>query len=168
MNELGTPKEAARDLISNLLDRKLEEQEQVSESETTKKSSKWSLFWIACLAICAAPIGAPLAIAFLAVVLSLVICLGVIVLCIFIFAFCFFLVGAKLFIRGILAIPFSVPGFAIISGSGLFVVGLGILSIILGVALAKGIGLLFVKLAKWVSGRSKRFRKGGRIHEKMD
>ena len=120
MNELGTPKEAARDLISNLLDRKLEEQ--VSESETTKKSSKWSLF----------------------------------------------LVGAKLFIRGILAIPFSVPGFAIISGSGLFVVGLGILSIILGVALAKGIGLLFVKLAKWVSGRSKRFGKGGRIHEKMD
>ena len=45
-------------------------------------------------------------------------------------------------------------------------VGLGILSIILGVALAKGIGLLFVKLAKWVSGRSKRFRKGGRIHER--
>ena len=37
-----------------------------------------------------------------------------------------------------------------------------------GVVLAKGIGLLFVKLAKWVSGRSKRFGKGGRIHEKMD
>lgn len=65
MKELGTPKEAARDLISNLLDKKIEEQEPVfgvedKKVEKDKKQSKWNIFWIALLAIFAAPIGAPL------------------------------------------------------------------------------------------------------------
>ena len=46
MNELGTPKEAARDLICNLLDRKLEEQVQVSDSDTCTCSSNFLIFWI--------------------------------------------------------------------------------------------------------------------------
>ena len=152
MNELGTPKEAARDLISNLLDRKLEEQ--VSESETPKVIEMESLLDSLPCNLCGTD---------WCTACNCFPCSRIIIgnlswshsTMYFYFCILFFLVGAKLFIRGILAIPFSVPGFAIISGSGLFVVGLGILSIILGVALAKGIGLLFVKLAKWVSGRSK-------------
>ena len=77
MTELGTPKEAARDLISNLLDKKIEEQEPVfgvedKKVEKDKKQSKWNIFWIALLAIFAAPIGAPLVFSALVVLLSLV------------------------------------------------------------------------------------------------
>ena len=170
MEELGTPKEAARDLISNLLDKKLEEQEPLSGTEgkmveKDKKQSKWSIFWIACLAILAAPIGAPLVFSVLVVLLSLFFSLGVLVLCVFIAGFSFFLVAGKLVMRGIFAIPYSVSGFALISGSGIFFVGLAILSIILGIYLVKWCGLLFVKLAQWISKRSRKTRKGGKRHE---
>lgn len=169
MKELGTPKEAARDLISNLLDKKLEEEPlfetEDKKVEKDKKQSKWSIFWIALLAIFAAPIGAPLAFSVLVVLLSLVFSLGVLVLCVFIAGFSFFLVAGKLVIRGILAIPYSVSGFAMISGSGIFFVGLAILSIILGIYLVKWCGLLFVKLAQWISKRSKKSKKGGNNHE---
>ena len=170
MKELGTPKEAARDLISNLLDKKIEEQEPVfgvedKKVEKDKKQSKWNIFWIALLAIFAAPIGAPLVFSALVVLLSLVLCAGILVLCVFIFGLSFFLVAGKLVIRGILAIPYSISGFALISGSGIFFVGLAILSVILGIYLAKWFGLLFVKLAQWISKHSKKSKQGGKSHE---
>ena len=96
MHELGTPKEAARDLIQNLLDKKITEQ---AENPTPKKKSH--IFWIAFLAICAAPIGIPLLIAVLLVLLALLICAAAIVFAVGCCAAAFFLVGGKLVIREI-------------------------------------------------------------------
>lgn len=156
IEELGTPKEAARELLANLLDKKMDagdidNKDGISETHT----SKWNVFWIACLTILALPVGAPLLIALVAVLVSVLICIAVALLCIFIFAFSFALVGGKLFIRGLLAIPASFSGFGMISGSGLVFIGLGILLTIFAIYLCKWCGLLFVKLAHWISNRKR-------------
>ena len=126
MRELGTPKEAARDLIQNLLDKKITEQ---ATSAAPKKKSH--IFWIALLSICAAPIGIPLLIAL-------------------------FLVGGKLMIRGLLAIPYSLSGSFLIAGSGFLTVGIGILAVVLGIYLCKWCRMLFAKLARWISQKRRR------------
>lgn len=104
MHELGTPKEAARELIQNLLDKKITEQ-----ADGTAPKKKSHIFWIAFLTICAAPIGVPLLIALLLVLCALCICAAAIVLSVFCCALAFFLVGGKLIVRGLLAIPCPVP-----------------------------------------------------------
>ncbi len=160
IEELGTPKEAARELLANLLDKKMDSGDISNEENTSgKRSSKWNIFWIACLTILALPIGAPLLIALVAVLVSVLICIAIALLCIFIFAFSFALVGGKLFIRGLLAIPASISGFGMISGSGLVFIGLGILLTIFAIYLCKWCGLLFVKLAHWISNR----KRGNRV-----
>ncbi len=54
----------------------------------------------------------------------------------------------KLFIRGIIAIPFSASGSFIILGIGLFGIGLSILFCILGIYLCKWTCILFAKMAQ--------------------
>ena len=72
IEEMGTPKEAARELIANLLDKKLDETYMSDENNdrmgtSGKQSSKGGTFWVACLAILALPVGAPLLLVILAV-----------------------------------------------------------------------------------------------------
>ncbi len=151
MRELGTPKEAARDLIQNLLDKKITEQ---AASATPKKKSH--IFWIALLSICAAPIGIPLLIALLLILFALFICAAAIVFSVFCCALAFFLVGGKLMIRGLLAIPYSLSGSFLIAGSGFLTVGIGILAVVLGIYLCKWCRMLFAKLARWISQKRRR------------
>lgn len=151
MHELGTPKEAARELIQNLLDKKITEQ-----ADGTAPKKKSHIFWIAFLTICAAPIGVPLLIALLLVLCALCICAAAIVLSVFCCALAFFLVGGKLIVRGLLAIPYSLSGCCLIAGSGLLTVGIGILAVVLGVYLCKWCQMLFAKLARWISQKRRR------------
>ena len=65
MEELGTPKEAAADLMYNLLDRKIQEQDESGE----EKKSKKGITLLAVLAIMSTPVTVPLFIALLAVTL---------------------------------------------------------------------------------------------------
>ena len=141
--------EAARELIQNLLDKKITEQ-------TAHPKKKSHMFWVACLAICAAPIGVPLLIALLLVLGALCICAAAIVLSIFCCALSFFLAGGKLIVRGLLAIPYSLSGCCLIAGSGLLTVGIGILAVVLGVYLCKWCQMLFAKLARWISQKRRR------------
>lgn len=151
MHELGTPKEAARELIQNLLDKKITEQ-----ADGTAPKKKSHIFWIAFLTICAAPIGVPLLIALLLVLCALCICAAAIVLSVFCCALAFFLVGGKLIVRGLLAIPYSLSGCCLIAGSGLLTVGIGILAVVLGIYLCKWCQMLFAKLARWISQKRRR------------
>ena len=151
MHELGTPKEAARELIQNLLDKKITEQ-----ADGTAPKKKSHIFWIAFLTICAAPIGVPLLIALLLVLCALCICAAAIVLSVFCCALAFFLVGGKLIVRGLLAIPYSLSGAGMIAGSGLLTLGLSILAVVLGIYLCKWCQMLFAKLARWISQKRRR------------
>lgn len=158
--ELGTPKEAAHELIANLLDKKIDSayvynQDNTNTDSSTKRSSKWSIFWIACLSILAVPVAAPLLFALIMLLFCAVICVAIALICVFILAFCLLLVGGKLFIRGLFAITTSISGFALVSGYGLLTVGLSILLTILTIYLCKWCALLFIKLAHWISNRKR-------------
>ena len=76
MKELGTPKEAARELMANLLNKKIEAHQNYETDGQTRAEQKGSgkhVVWIALLVLFAAPVGAPLLAAFAAVVLALVV-----------------------------------------------------------------------------------------------
>ena len=70
MKELGTPKEAARDLMVNLLDKKIEDHQNYEVDGQTRAEQKGSgkhVVWIALLVLFAAPVRAPLLVALAAV-----------------------------------------------------------------------------------------------------
>ena len=155
MAELGSPKNAARDLISQLLDKKINEKNLYPEQKKQEEKSGSHIFRIACLAILVAPVGAPLLIALAAVLFCVLLCIAIALLCVFILAVSLFLIGGKLFLRGILAVPVSISGFAVVSGCGLLTIGIGLLIVVLGVYLCKWFGFLFIKLAQKISKRKK-------------
>ena len=147
MKELGTPKEAARELMANLLNKKIEAHQNYETDGQTRAEQKGSgkhVVWIALLVLFAAPVGAPLLAAFAAVVLALVVCV-----------LCLMLIGGKILSRGILAVPFSMSGFAMLTGSGLLAVGAGILGVLLCVYLCKWSSMLIAKLVRRITGRKR-------------
>ena len=152
MEELGTPKEAAADLMYNLLDRKIQEQEE--------KKSKKGITLLAVLAIMSTPVTVPLFIAMLAVLLAAAICVVCVIFSDFIAAFSILLVGGKLLLRGLVSFPYSLSGALMITGCGLLGIGCAILLYLLGIYLCKWTGMLLVMLARKIAG------KRGKNHEK--
>lgn len=175
MEELGTPKEAASDLMMNLLDRKLTDVSPDTETSgstshdavnhsgaghiTNRKIWK-SILWISLLVLFAIPIGAPLLISVVVVLLCAMLCAIILDLCVFIAAFSGFLIGCKLVLRGLLALPVSLPGFSMITGSGLLVIGLGILTTLLGILLTRQGCRFFAASVKWIANQRKKSKRG--------
>ena len=163
MKELGTPKEAARELMANLLDKKIEEHQNYEtdgQTRAEKKGSGKHVIWIALLVLFAAPVGVPLLVALAAVVLSLVVCMLAILLCVVLLAACLVIIGGKIIarkilIRGILAVPFSMSGFAMLTGSGLLAMGVGILGVLLCIYLCKWSSMLIAKLVRRITNRKR-------------
>ena len=158
MKELGTPKEAARELMANLLDKKIEEHQNYETDGYTRAEKKGSgkhVIWIALLVLFAAPVGAPLLVALAAVVLSLVVCMLAILLCVVLFAACLVIIGGKIIVRGILAVPISMSGFAMLTGSGLLAMGAGILGVLLCIYLCKWSSMLIAKLVRKITNRKR-------------
>lgn len=145
IEELGNPREAAAELLETLLERKSE------SAGSGRENVKFAL-----LAFLAAPIGIPLFLTGGAALL----CGMAAGLCVFLGAVCAalggVLIGGKLVLRGLLAIPYSVPGFLMITGGGLLLLGLGIL---VGVLLWKAGALLERALMVLVK---KILKRGGR------
>ena len=138
---LGSPKEVARQIISDTTERKIDEQQ---EKKTTKGFG--SILWLAILGIFASPIALPLAIAAIAIIFAGLITVGSIV-------FAFGVSGVACVISGFLSVIASITasGFAsklAIMGSGLFILGLGILFILLTAAMARGIVSLISSIIK--------------------
>lgn len=156
MEELGTPKEAAADLMYNLLDRKIQEQDESGE----EKKSKKGITLLAVLAIMSTPVTVPLFIAMLAVLLAAAICVVCVIFSDFIAAFSILLVGGKLLLRGLVSFPYSLSGALMITGCGLLGIGCAILLYLLGIYLCKWTGMLLVMLARKIAG------KRGKNHEK--
>ena len=158
MKELGTPKEAARELMANLLDKKIEEHQNYETDGYTRAEKKGSgkhVIWIALLVLFAAPVGAPLLVALAAVVLSLVVCMLAILLCVVLLAACLVIIGGKIIARGILAVPISMSGFAMLTGSGLLSMGAGILGVLLCIYLCKWSSMLIAKLVRRITNRKR-------------
>ena len=159
IEELGTPKLAAAELMMNLLDKKIDEHaamEQEEKRNEKKQMTGASIIWIAVLALFAAPVGAPVLISVIIVLLCVALCVVLFDMSIFLAAAVGVAVGIKLLLRGILAVTVSFGGFSLITGMGILLIGISILCIVFGVYLAKWMGWLFVWCARRIT------RKGGR------
>ena len=138
IQELGTPKEAAYEIL---------------EKRKDPDTPIWKIIFLTFLSICAAPIGGALALTIIALALAGVLVIVAGLLAIFSFGIAFALVGGKLFIRGIIAITASPSGASLISGAGLFSIGISILAILAVFCFCKWIVLV---LAHFIQNMSRK------------
>mgnify|MGYP000010850116 FL=1 len=158
IKELGTPKQAAAELMRNLLDKKVDEREAMEKEEKQKEKKKTTganVVWIAILALFAAPVGAPILISILIVLLCAALCAALLDMSVFLIAVVGVVAGIKMLLRGILAVTVSFGGFCFITGMGVFMLGISILCAVFGVYFAKWMGRLFVWCTRKVT------KKGG-------
>lgn len=157
--ELGTPKEAAADLIHNLLDGQLvpvyERDEESAASSEKKSSNVWKMLWIGVLALLAAPIGLPLLLCAIALVFTGVVIIGVLALSGVCTIFGTFLAAIKFFARGLLTLTVSIPGALLQIGVGLFLIGLCILLAIAIVLFCRWFGHVLVAFIKKIANRGR-------------
>lgn len=103
IKELGTPKQAAAELMRNLLDKKVDEREAMEKEEKQKEKKKTTganVVWIAILALFAAPIGAPILISILIVLLCAALCAALLDMSVFLIAVVGVAAGIKMLLRG--------------------------------------------------------------------
>lgn len=151
IRELGTPKEAASELLNQLLDTRL-----MDDKRQKKSSSIGRNILTAMLVICAAPVGGSLLIAALALVLAGIVLMVCTLLCGFILCLSILIIALKLLARGILAMTVSIPGALMIIGGGILGVGCSILFFVLVVYICRWIGKGIMLLARKISGRARR------------
>lgn len=151
--ELGNPKEAAHEIIINLLDKKIEEDSQ--EASSVKNSKQ--IVQIAILSILAAPLAIPLLILALTLIFTFFLLVSVLAFVMAVFTFAMLLLGASLIWDSLtLGMATSIPAFALSLGMSLLALGMaGLFYLSIGPIL-RFIKLSFVKLAQALA------RKGGR------
>jgi len=150
--ELGNPKEAAHEIIINLLDKKIEEDSQ--EASSVKNSKQ--IVQIAILSILAAPLAIPLLILALTLIFTFFLLVSVLAFVMAVFTFAMLLLGASLIWDSLtLGMATSIPAFALSLGMSLLALGMaGLFYLSIGPIL-RFIKLSFVKLAQALA------RKGG-------
>lgn len=151
--ELGSPKEAAHEIIINLLDKKIEEDSQ--EASSVKNSRQ--IVQIAILSILAAPLAIPLLILALTLVFTFFLLISVLAFVMAVFTFAMLLLGASLIWDSLtLGMGTSLPAFALSFGMSLLALGMAGLFYLSIDPILRFIKLSFVKLAQALA------QKGGR------
>lgn len=179
IEELGTPQEAAAELLAALLDEKTSQiiatispstysgtgrQGRYRAGKNTfngtkgnkkEKTSPLTIIWITVLSIFAAPIGIPIALSIFVLFLAGLIVLASGILCIFAFSISALFAGIVILIKGITLIPVSVSGACLLLGSGLLGIGFGVLLFIVGIFICKWIGVGLIRFTQWIIGKRK-------------
>lgn len=139
--ELGTPKEAARDIISRLLDEKIIDQEKTPKSRV-------SMVWLAILAILSAPVTLPLAL-FLFLAVITILALGVAAIAVVLsFGVAFLTSGIYMLFDSWSYLNISFSATALSFGLGLLALGLSLLALLAAGAVCKVVGRSIVNLAR--------------------
>ncbi|BAK29110.1 DUF1700 domain-containing protein [Streptococcus gallolyticus subsp. gallolyticus] len=139
--ELGTPKEAARDIISRLLDEKIIDQEKTPKSRV-------SMVWLAILAVIITPVALPLALVlFLAIITILA--LGVAAIAVVLsLGVAFLTSGIYMLFDSWSYLNISFSATALSFGLGLLALGLSLLTLLAAGAVCKVVGRSIVNLAR--------------------
>lgn len=135
--ELGTPKQAAHDLITNLLDKEW--------TNDTEKTSIKKVLLLSFLALMAAPIAFPLLIIILAVLFSVFVGLMASVMAAVITGISFIFFSGVSLMETINSLSFSFETIMFGLGLSLGFLGLGMLIMLITFSLAKLLGLLIYK-----------------------
>ena len=145
---LGTPKEAAHDILSDLLDKK------VNEAPAQKNDRQ--LLHIALLALLVAPIGIPVGIGILMAIIGIFIAAVSVILAFFTVSVTGILLGGLFIIESFSVLVEAKSAFILILGAGLLSIGASSL-VLLGISyVARFFGLLIVRLAQWILKKGKR------------
>lgn len=139
MEELGSPKEAAYDLIQNLLDKEL------SASQSTKRNF-WKISTLITLVILASPLAFPIAIFFIALLFTILALFGAFLFTLLTLGTTGILTSIAAFYESFVNLISSPASFAFGIGTGTFLLGLGSLLCLL----TYSIGTSTVKLLGWI------------------
>lgn len=147
--ELGTPKEAARDIISRLLDEKIIDQEKTPKSRV-------SMVWLAILAVIITPVALPLALVlFLAVITILA--LGVAAIAVVLsLGVAFLTSGIYMLFDSWSYLNISFSATALSFGLGLLALGLSLLTLLAAGAVCKVVGRSIVNLARKTANKRRK------------
>jgi uncharacterized membrane protein len=153
MEELGTPKEAACDIISNVLDKRIDEKKQADEKkqDDSGKRSVLGILWVAILAICAIPVATPLLISGLVVMFCILLCIVLVLLCVF-----SVIAGLAVIARAVVTIKLSISAALMLLGLGLAAIGVGIIVSVIGVLFSRFLIDITIKFAQKASKRGKK------------
>ncbi len=156
INKLGTPKEAARDILSAFLN------EEIKSADPEAKKSRVGFWATILLAIFAAPIAVPLIFAIVITGVSLVISA-------FAVAGSFIAVGVKLLLKGIVSFSTSISGGLTIFSGALLIIGLSLLLLTLSFYAVKFIAAATVKVSNTVAKRRRSVSSGkGDVRSKIN
>ncbi|MBJ6744963.1 DUF1700 domain-containing protein [Streptococcus sp. 121] len=139
MEELGSPKEAAYDLIQNLLDKEL------SASQPTKRTF-WKIPTLITLVILASPLAFPIALFFIVLLFTILALFGAFLFTLLILGMTGILTSISAFYESFRNLISSPASFAFGIGAGTFLLGLGSLLCLL----TYSIGASTVKLLGWI------------------
>lgn len=148
MASLGSPKEAAHDVLTTLLDKKINE-------ENSNKNNR-QVLQIAILALLAAPIGIPVGIGLLMAIIGIFIAAVSVLIAFFAVSVAGLILGGVLLFESFYILAESTSAFILIFGGGLLAIGASSLVLLATSYVARFFGLLVLRLIQWILNRGKR------------
>lgn len=141
--ELGTPKEAAHEVISRLLDEKIIEDKSSLRNKTT-------IIWIAILAILASPVALPILLFFLAMIMTLLMIIFAVIVTALALTFTLLISGVYTFFTSFSLLSVSLASTLFGGGLGLLMFGGALLLLLISFEICKLIVKLITLLIKWL------------------
>ena len=141
--ELGTPKEAAHEVISRLLDEKIIEEKSSLRNKTT-------ILWIAILAVLASPVALPILLFFLAMIMTLLMIIFAVIVTALALTFALLISGVYTFFTSFSLLSVSLASTLFGGGLGLMMLGGALLLLLISFEICKLIVKLITLLIKWL------------------
>ena len=141
--ELGTPKEAAHEVISRLLEEKIVE-------DKSSLRNKTAILWIAILAVLASPVALPILLFFLAMIMTLLMIIFAVLVTALALTFALLISGAYTFFTSFSLLSVSLASTLFGGGLGLLMFGGALLLLLISFEICKLIVKLITLLIKWL------------------
>jgi len=141
--ELGTPKEAAHEVISRLLEEKIVEDKSSLRNKTT-------ILWIAILAVLASPVALPILLFFLAMIVTLLMIIFAVIVTALALTFALLISGVYTFFASFSLLSVSLASTLFGGGLGLLMFGGALLLLLISFEICKLIVKLITLLIKWL------------------
>ena len=141
--EIGTPKDAAHEVISRLLDEKIIEEKSSLRNKTT-------ILWIAILAVLASPVALPILLFFLAMIVTLLMIIFAVIVTALALTFALLISGVYTFFTSFSLLNVSLASTLFGGGLGLLMFGGALLLLLISFEICKLIVKLITLLIKWL------------------
>lgn len=141
--ELGTPKEAAHEVISRLLEEKIVE-------DKSSLRNKTAILWIAILAVLASPVALPILLFFLAMIMTLLMIIFAVIVTALALTFALLISGVYTFFTSFSLLSVSLASTLFGGGLGLMMLGGALLLLLISFEICKLIVKLITLLIKWL------------------